>query len=243
MEKVEGRVAIALVCIFLGVILAIQFKTVNKAVGEGVLPTQRTQQLNVELKKIQDERDGLRKELDEIDEKIKQYEKGESEKNVYTENLYKDLEKYRMFAGYSDLEGPGVVLEIKDPPMDVQVGEESSIVDDYDIILQIISVLNASEAEAISINDQRYTSYTEIVRVGNSIEVNGVSVGLPIVIKAIGESSLLESSLVFKGGILWYLENYSDYIVQLKQEKNISIPQYRKTQDFTYAKPKIDSGD
>lgn len=241
MKKVEGRVAIALVCVFLGIILAIQFKTVNKTIGEGVLPTQKAQQLSIELKKAQDERDGLRQELDDIEEKISQYEKGESEKNVYTENLYKDLEKYRMFAGYLDLQGPGIVLEINDPPMDVQLGEESSIVDDYDIILQIISVLNASEAEAISINDQRYTSYTEIVRAGNHIEINGVSVGAPIVIKAIGDPSLLESSLIFKGGILWYLENYSDYIVQLKQEKNIQISKYRKTQNFTYAKPKVES--
>ena len=241
MKKVEGRVAIALVCIFLGVILAIQFKTVSQTIGTGVLPTQKSQQLAIELKKLQEERDGLRKEIDDIEEKISQYEKGESEKNVYTENLYKDLEKYRMFAGYADLKGPGVVLEINDPPMDVQLGEESSIIDDYDIILQIISVLNASEAEAISINDQRYTAYTEVVRAGNHIEVNGVSVGAPIVIKAIGDPSLLESSLIFKGGILWYLENYSDYIVQLKQEKNIEIPKYRKTQEFTYAKPKVDS--
>ncbi|MCR2042889.1 DUF881 domain-containing protein [Anaerosalibacter massiliensis] len=241
MKKVEGRVAIALVCVFLGVILAIQFKTVSQTIGTGVLPTQKSQQLAIELKKIQEERDGLRKEIDDIEEKISQYEKGESEKNVYTENLYKDLEKYRMFAGYADLKGPGVVLEINDPPMDVQLGEESSIIDDYDIILQIISVLNASEAEAISINDQRYTAYTEVVRAGNHIEVNGVSVGAPIVIKAIGDPSLLESSLIFKGGILWYLENYSDYIVQLKQEKNIEIPKYRKTQEFTYAKPKVDS--
>ncbi len=40
-----------MVSLFLGIILAIQFKTVNKTVGEGVLPTQRAQQLAIELKK------------------------------------------------------------------------------------------------------------------------------------------------------------------------------------------------
>lgn len=237
MKKNKGLIAIMFICIFLGIILAIQIKTVNKTVGEGLLPTQRAQQLATELRKLQDERDSLRKELDGLEGKIKQYEKGEADKNVYMENLYNDLEKYRMYAGYVDVEGTGIVLEINDPPMDVQFGEESSIVDELDIILQIISVLNASEAEAISINDQRYTSYTEIVRAGNHIEINGVSVGPPIVIKAIGDSSLLESSLSLKGGILWYMEYYTDYIVQLRQEKNVKIPKYRKTKEFTFAKP------
>lgn len=237
MKNNKGQIAIMLLCVFLGIVLAIQIKTVNETVGEGVLPTQRAQQLGLELKKLQDEKEALTRELSDVESKINKYEKNEADKSVYTENLYKDLEKYRMFAGYSDVEGPGIVLEINDPPMDVQFGEESSIVDELDILLQIISALNASEAEAISINDQRYTAYTEIVRVGNHIEINGVSISPPIVIKAIGDPALLESSLALKGGILWHLEYYTDYIVQIKQEKNIMISKYKKTKEFTYAKP------
>ena len=46
---------------------------------------------------------------------------------LYVENLYKDLEKYRILSGYVDLEGPGIILEIQDPPVDVQYGIEYSI--------------------------------------------------------------------------------------------------------------------
>ena len=127
MKKSNGRLAIAMVSLFLGIILAVQFKTVNKTLGEGVLPTQRAQQLALELKKAQEERDAALKALAELEEKIKLYEKGEAENNVYAENLYKDLERYRMLAGYVDLEGPGIVLEIHDPPADVQFGIEYSI--------------------------------------------------------------------------------------------------------------------
>ena len=49
------------------------------------------------------------KALDEAEAKVKAYEKGEADMNIYAENLYKDLEKYRMLAGYVDLEGPGIV--------------------------------------------------------------------------------------------------------------------------------------
>ena len=103
--------------------------------------------------------------LDEAENKIKQYEKGEADNNIYAENLYKDLEKYRILAGYVDLEGPGIsIWKFKTLLLDVQFGIEYSIVDDIDLILQTISVLNAAEAEAISINDQRYTAFTEIER-------------------------------------------------------------------------------
>lgn len=236
MKKTNGQLAITLVSLFLGIILAIQFKTVNKTVGEGVLPTQRAQQLAIDLKKAQEERDAAIKALDEAENKIKQYEKGEADNNVYAENLYKDLEKYRILAGYVDLDGPGIVLEIQEPPADVQFGIEYSIVDDLDLILQTISVLNAAEAEAISINDQRYTAFTEIERAGDHIEVNGVSINSPIVIKAIGNPETLESALSIKRGIVWTLKYY-DYNVHLAKEKNIRIPKYRKLIEFVYSQP------
>ncbi|MFA7411891.1 MAG: DUF881 domain-containing protein, partial [Tissierellaceae bacterium] len=225
-----------LVSIFLGIILSIQFKTINKTVGEGVLPTQRAQQLATELKKAQNEREVLSKTIEELEGKIKQYEMGEVDKNVYVENLYSDTMKYRMLAGYLDLEGPGVVMEINDPPVDIEYGEMYSIIDELDLVLQVISVLNAADAEAISINDQRYTSFTEIEKAGNHIEINGVSTSTPIVIKAIGRADTLEAALNLKGGIVTMLRAY-DYLVQVYQEKSITIPRSRKVKEFIYSIP------
>lgn len=236
MKKTGNIIAIIVLSIFLGLILSIQFKTVNKSVGEGLLPTQRAQQLAVELKNAQTDRDALTLRIEELESKIEQYEKGGVENNLYAENLYKDTMKYRTLAGYVDLEGPGIILEINDPPVDVQFGETYSVVDDLDLILQVISVLNAADAEAISINDQRYTGFTEIVRAGNHIVINGFPVSSPIVIKAIGNSDTLESALAIKQGIVWQLRNY-DYIVHLTQDKNVSIPKYKKVKDFIYARP------
>ena len=236
MKRFKELFALILVSIFLGMILSIHFKTVNNTIGEGVLPTQRAQQLASELKKAQGDKDTLVNRVDELETKIEQYEKSEVDKNVLAENLYKDAMKYRMLAGYVDLEGEGIVLEINDPPVDLQFGFGYTIVDELDLILSIISMLNAADAEAISINDQRWTSFTEIVRAGNHIEINGVSNGSPIVIKAIGNPATLESALSIKGGIIWNIRNL-DYVVHLRQDKNISIPRYRKVKEFIYATP------
>ena len=190
MKKTRDMLALALVSIFLGLILSIQFKTINKSVGEGVLPTQRAQQLATELKKAQAEKETQSNRIEELENKIKLYEKGGIENNIIAETIYKDTLKYRMLAGYADLEGPGIILEINDPPVDIQYGFETGIVNELDVILQIVSVLNAADAEAITINDLRYTSYTEIVKANNHMVINGVSTSAPIIIKAIGNPSI-----------------------------------------------------
>lgn len=236
MKNKKNFIAIGLVSIFLGIILSIQFKTVDQAVGQGIVPTHRAQQLAMELKKVQDERQAQLNRINELEEKIKQYEMNEVDKNVYAENLYNDTMKYRMLAGYSDLQGPGIIMEINDPPLDLQFGEGYTIIDELQLVLTVISVLNAADAEAISINDQRYTAFTEIERAGNVIEINGVSTSTPIRIKAIGDAQLLESALNLKGGIVQHLRDY-DYIVQVNKEKSIDITRYNKIQEFIYAVP------
>lgn len=236
MKRFKNYFALILVSVFLGIVLSIHFKTVNRSVGEGVLPVQRSQELAAELRKVQGDKDTLINTISDLESKIEQYEKSEVDKNVIAENLYNDAMKYRMLAGYVDLEGEGIILEINDPPVDLQFGGGYTIVDELDLILQIISILNAADAEAISINDQRYTSFTEIVRAGNHIEINGVSNSSPIVIKAIGNPSTLESALTIKHGIIWQIRNL-DYIVHIRQDNNIFIPRYRKVKEFIYAEP------
>lgn len=241
MKKVKESIALILVSVFLGIILTIQFKTVNKTVGDGTLPVQRAQQLAMELKKAQSDREAQINRIEELETKIKQYEKGEVDKSIYAENLYNDTMKYRMLAGYSELEGPGIIMEINDPIGDLQYGVGYSIIGDLELILQIISVLNAADAEAISINDQRYTAFTEIEKAGNHIEINGVSTNTPIVIKAIGNSQTLESALTLKGGIVQEIRDW-DYLVQINQEVNVTIPKYRRSKEFIFASPVENQG-
>lgn len=239
MKKKSEIIALVFVSIILGMIVTIQIKTVNKSVGEGVLPTQRAQELAAELKKIQDERDTQMNRIIELEDEIEKYEKNEIDKSYYAESLYKDTMKYRMLAGYMDVEGPGIILEINDPAGETQFSDGLGVVDQLDLILQIISILNAADAEAISINDQRYTSFTEIVRAGDHIEINGVSTNSPLVIKAIGNPNTLESALAIKRGIVWQLKSYN-YMTLLTQDKKITIPKYRKVKEFKYSSPSED---
>lgn len=241
MKDMKSKIAITLVCIILGIILAIQFKTVNKTIGSGKLPALRSKELAVELNKLIEEKETLENELGNLENLVRQYEKTASEENAIVEELSKERLKYRMFAGYESVNGPGIILTIDDPPVEVVFGDETSyIVDNFDYILYIISYLNASGAEAISINGQRYTAFTELLRVSDYLNINGVSIAPPIIIKAIGAPDDLESALRLKGGVVWELEYYSELEINITQEEDIEIPRYTKIKEFRYAKPIID---
>ena len=54
MKKLKNQIAIILVSVFLGLILSIQYKTVENSQALGALPTQRAQDLANELKKVHD---------------------------------------------------------------------------------------------------------------------------------------------------------------------------------------------
>ncbi|WP_066502071.1 DUF881 domain-containing protein [Abyssisolibacter fermentans] len=237
MNNAKNKLALGIVCVFLGLIMSLQFKTVNRVVGKGQLISNRAKEYTIEYQKLQTDKEELTKQLDDLNEKIKKYEDSASKENVYVEELTKEKQKYKMIAGYENVEGPGIELIIDDPDIEVLIGDNTSyFVYNYDTIMTIISFLNTAEAEAISINGLRYTNYTEILPVGNHLNINGVSIGAPIEIKAIGPPDKLESALVFKGGIIDQLKR-NELKVDLKQSDLITIQGYKKIMNFRYAKP------
>ena len=102
-------------------------------------------------------------------------------------------------------------------------------------ILEVVNALKNAGAEAISVNDQRVTNYTDIYCAGNVIQINGQKISSPIEIKAIGSPELLYGSLKIPGGYIEILED-SGVIVTMQKQENITIKKYDgilKTQFLT----------
>lgn len=237
----KSKIAITSVCIILGTMLTTQFRSIDE-VDTNIVSTQRSKQIAIEYKKLKTEKEKIVKEMDKLEKKVSQYEKDGSNKDPLLENLYEDIEKYKMLSGYKDVLGQGVVIEIDNPPADIQLGDgENIMVDHYTFLLEIISLLNAVDTEAISINNQRYTAFTEIVPAGNLLEINGTSFATPIVINAVGNAEDMENALRIKGGIIWLMEEAYNLRVNIYQKKDIIIPKYEKVKNFKYAQP-IDQG-
>ncbi len=232
----KNRIFIMLISIVLGLVLALQFQLVRDTAG-GIVFSQKINQLTSEIKNANEEKEQLIKDLDELETRLSEYEDSAAEESIYIKSLRDELNKFRMMAGFTDVKGPGVIVTLDNPPAENQFTEFSNnLVYNYEYILLVISNLNAAGAEAISINGQRHTNYTEIVPVGTYLNINGVSVLPPIEIKAIGNTQTLESVLNFKGGAVWEMKNLN-YQVEVSVLNEIEIQRQIKVFEFRYAQP------
>ena len=237
MKDLNGKIAFGILCAVLGFTISLQFKTVKGSTG-GLLSTQKAQQLALELKELRTEKTVLTEELTEWEIRLKEYEISEADESFIIKNLNKDLEKYQIISGYKTVEGPGIIITIDDPVQEYPgQGSDSFIMYNYDLLLGIINKLNGAGAEAISINDQRYTSATEIYYTSNSVLINSVPAIPPFIIKAVGNSESLEAALNMRFGIVQEMREMYNLRVAIKKENNIIIPRYNRTTNFKYAKP------
>lgn len=237
MKELNGKIALSILCAILGLTISTQFKVVKGNTGE-FLSTQKAQELAIELKEIRTEKEGLTDELLELERRLKEYEASEADESFIIRNLKRDLEKYQVVSGYKTVEGQGIEILIDDPVKQYSDQEQDSLIMyNYDILLSVINTLNGAGAEAISINDQRYTSTTEIYYTSNSILINSVPTIPPFIIKAVGNSESLEAALNMRFGIVERMRELYNLQVSIKKQDNIIIPRYNKTTKFEYAKP------
>jgi uncharacterized protein YlxW (UPF0749 family) len=225
---------IGLICIVLGVFVAIQFKTVQKNVLQGLSPIQKSTQLVTELTKIKNERDLLQSEVETLEARLKEIEESESKGSVLIKNLNEDLNRYKALSGLVDVAGQGVEILIDNPQTSVDSTYESNLVYDYELILSLVNELNAAGAEAISINDQRVLSTTEIRAAGSDINVNKIPQNLPLIIRAIGNSVTLDNAVTNRMGIVAELRDRK-YVVEVKRMEKVTISKYAGVVEFRYA--------
>lgn len=230
MSKLWQRLMLFGISLTLGVVCMAQIKTTNNVLGDEN-PQARAIELDSELSELQREKKELSAELEKLKQTAKDNEEIFSAKQAELERLASELEKQQILSGYYDVKGPGTVITI-----DADPNPYVSLASSHQYILALISYLNNAGVEAISINGQRYTNYTEIVPVLDHINVNGVAMVLPLEIKAIGNSRTIEASLNFVGGIVSQLGQIG-YTIDIESSSEIFINKYDGEKQFKYAVP------
>ena len=192
----------------------------EKAVPSLIQTEQENQQLSLDNEKIQQE--------------LEKYTQGQ---NVAT-LADQQLQEAQMNAGMVGVTGPGVRITLDDSKR-VAIGQEdpSSFVIHEQYIREIFNALWNGGAEAISVNDQRVTSDTEVFCSGSYIQINGTRQMPPYVIEAIGDSNNLSSALKF---YRWFqlgdLQTQTGITRKLEVLSKVVIPA-GKLRDYHYAQP------
>ena len=217
----RGGWLIALVCILIGFMIAVQFRTAQDS--KGSLSQQRIEELSDRLLKTEHERDELSEELHKM-----QTATGDAENT-------QDQDMLRYRAALIPLAGEGVIVHMDDSTKTVKAGENPNLyVIHDDDLLRVINELRAAGAEAISVNGQRLTGISEIRCAGPTLSVNNVRSSAPFEIRAIGDKKSLESALRMRGGVAETLGVWGIQI-DIETSDNVYIPPYRGSIRQTYA--------
>ena len=218
----RGGWLIALVCVLIGFMVAVQFRTAQDA--KGSLSQQRIEEISDRLLQTEHERDELSEELHKMQTAA-----------ASTDNQQdKDLLRYR--AALVPLEGEGVIVRMDDSTKPAKAGENPNLyVIHDDDLLRVVNELRAAGAEAIAINGQRLTGTSEIRCAGPTLSVNNVRSSAPFEIRAIGDNKSLENALRMRGGVA---ETLGVWGIQLdiKASNDVYIPPYRGSIRQSYAR-------
>ncbi len=230
MSKLWQKIMLFAISIVLGIILMTQIQTTNSVLGGDTLQ-EKASNLNNELARLSVEKNQLREELDELKRTSEENKELFESREAEIQRLNEELETQKILSGYYDVKGEGTIITINADP-----NSPYTIAMSHQYILALISYLNNAGVEAISINGQRYTNYTEIVPVLHHININGVAMVLPLEIKAIGNNRTIEASLNFVGGIVSQLNNIG-YTVEIESSSEIFINGFDGEKEFKYAEP------
>jgi uncharacterized protein YlxW (UPF0749 family) len=237
---------ITLLSTIMGGLLALSLKTQDR-IRRDLVGNTSTAAIAEAYTKQRDENTELRKRVAQLLTQNQKYtEAMASEGGTSTKVVAQELQKVNTLAGLTPVSGPGVIVTLRDSKKQIErpkgipdsVWQEST--EDYLIhdanIRDVVNELKNAGAEAISINDQRVVSSTAIRCVGNNVHVNAVpTAGSPVVIKAIGDPSLIQSGLLMRGGIK---DHFADpEMIAVDKATNLILPAFSGATPLRFAKP------
>lgn len=216
-NKIVFSLIIGFTALILTMVMFTQFKTVTNT-DITAIETMRESELRTELANTKQKYEEVESKLQEVESKIAEH-KAKIESNEDTAVLLiNEVNEAEMYMGYTKLKGEGIQITLSD--------NEFKSIESYDIIT-LLNELKLAGAEAIEINGQRITSYSEIVDVNGNILVNTSKISGPYIIKAIGNKKYLESAITIKGGYYDYMIA-NEKIISYEVSDRIEIEKYNK---------------
>lgn len=239
MNKKNISIVIGFMCLILSYGISVQIKTIN-SIGTKTSTNATENELRDEVLKAKEKYDNLYNALEEAEKKLEQERTNATQNNTELTDLENSIKQGNKIAGLAEVTGPGMTIILEDNDKvtsnNILLDPNNALVHDIDVI-RVVNELKNAGAEAISVNGQRIVTTTAIECDGNVITVNGVKIGTPFVIQAIGLPEQLNGLNRYGGYLMNLQENYG-IKVTTKKEEEITIPKYSGVIKFEYAESK-----
>ncbi|RYU10265.1 DUF881 domain-containing protein [Nocardioides iriomotensis] len=151
-------------------------------------------------------------------------------------------------AGLDPARGAGVTITLDDAPdavADSVTDNVNNLVVHQQDIQAVVNALWAGGATAMTIQDQRVVSTTGIRCVGNTVVLHDVPYAPPYVIRAVGPTSEMLSSVNQSPYIGFYLQAVAAYQLgwDVQVDPDLQLPGYSGSIELDYARPAGGTGD
>lgn len=235
-------ITIGLVCFLLVMIIFMQFKVVQES-QESNIDSMQEAELRQELANWKTKYEETKAKYDETSATLQSYREESTSDEKTKETLENELESLNMALGKTDVEGEGVIITFR-KKTESELSEDERIEEISAIdLVYIVNSLKDAGAEAISINGERIVNTTDMADVGGSIKINSRYLRTDTYeIKAIGNSSYLESSLFGKGGFVEQLD-ISGIKADIERSKRVAISKYTGDYETKYMQEKESKND
>ena len=198
-------IQVSLLCIVLGMLIALALKTqISLRRGTG-LPSSRLPQLAAAFRDLKQENEDFKRTIEDQQIQLAKLQKSIAEGSSRAGILQEEMQSLQLLAGLTPAEGPGIIVTLRDSPKKVRANAPIEVLEDYIIhdydIWRLVNELRSSGAEVISVNDERIIATTAIRCAGATTLINEKRFVSPFIIKAIGQPDTLYGALKLPGGL------------------------------------------
>lgn len=228
-KKIIAAVTLGIVCFVLTIAIFVQIKTTNNS-NSTVAQTMEENDLRDQVLRMKEKYDNIYSELQNATKILEKVREDATKDDSEAKAKQEELKLNNMLLCQTDVTGEGIIITLKDGTKSNSDLLGSSlmagdiIVHNTDL-LSVVNDLKNAGAEAISINGERIVQTSSITCEGLIIKINNKKIGSPYVIKAIGSSATLETSLNIPNG---YLDRMREdgVIVDVKKSDGLTVEKY-----------------
>jgi len=193
----------------LGLLLSLAWLSLN----EGGIPetTPESARIWLVIEQLETEQRELKSTLANLRRDVTERQQATAPNTDRLEALKAELDRQKLLAGLTSVQGPGVVVILDDSDVQVPSGADPNayIIHEYDM-RDVVNLLWMAGSEAIAINDERLVSNSSIYCLGSTVMVNDTRLSPPFIIRAIGNPKVQQG----------YLRNPS-YLKELKEKQRL----------------------
>ena len=228
-------VTIMIMCFLLTMVIFMQFKVAQKT-KETNIDSMKEAELRQQLSNWKSKYEETKEKTNELANTLETYKKESTSDSKTKETLENELETLEQALGKTNVEGEGIIINLREKKENELVEDEFITPIVAEDLIYIVNYLKDAGAEAISINDERIIGSTDIVDIGENVNIKINSNYIRTnnyEIKAIGNSSYLESSIFGKGGYAEQLD-ISGIKATVQKSNKVRINKYTGDIDTKY---------